>query len=84
MFSLVHDEDRAWLDVVDSWQWLPNKELLWVSEGRGWRHAYAAPRDGSEWRLLTPGEFDIASVEGVDAGGEFIYFIASPTDPVIP
>ena len=78
---LLHDEDAAWLDVVDSWQWLPGKELLWVSENYGWRHAYAAPRDGSQWRLLTPGDFDIESVEGVDGAGEFIYFIASPTDP---
>jgi dipeptidyl-peptidase-4 len=78
---LLHDEDAAWLDVVDSWQWLPGKELLWVSENYGWRHAYAAPRDGSKWRLLTPGDFDIETVEGVDAAGEFIYFIASPTDP---
>jgi dipeptidyl-peptidase-4 len=78
---LLHDEDAAWLDVVDSWQWLPGKELLWISENYGWRHAYAAPRDGSKWRLLTPGDFDIESVEGVDAAGEFIYFIASPTDP---
>ena len=44
--KMLHDEDKAWLDVVDSWQWLPGKELLWVSEGHGWRHAYAAPRDG--------------------------------------
>ncbi|MET0619013.1 MAG: S9 family peptidase [Thermoanaerobaculia bacterium] len=78
--KMLHDEDRAWLDVVDSWQWLPGKELLWVSEGHGWRHAYAAPRDGANWRLLTPGDFDIETVEGVDEKGEFLYFIASPGD----
>ena len=54
---MLHDEDKAWVDVVDSWQWLPGgKELLWVSERDGWRHAYAAPRDGSALRLLTPGD----------------------------
>jgi dipeptidyl-peptidase 4 len=79
--KMLHDDDRAWLDVVESWQWLPNKELLWISEGHGWRHAYAAPRDGSNWRLLTPGDFDVETVEGVDAAGEYLYFIASPTDP---
>ncbi len=79
--KMLHDDDRAWLDVVDSWQWLPGKELLWVSEGHGWRHAYAAPRDGSTWRLLTPGDFDIETVAGVDEEGAYLYFIASPTDP---
>ncbi len=78
--KMLHDEDRAWLDVVESWQWLPAKELLWISEKHGWRHAYAAPRDGTDWRLVTPGNFDIVSVEGVDDRNEFLYFIASPTD----
>jgi dipeptidyl-peptidase-4 len=77
---MLQDEDRAWLDVVDSWQWLPSKELLWVSEKHGWRHAYAASRDGSGMRLVTPGDFDIETVEGVDGPGEFLYFIASPAD----
>ncbi len=31
-------------------------------------------------RLLTPGDFDIVTVEGVDGHGEFLYFIASPDD----
>jgi len=77
---MLHDEDKAWLDVVDSWQWLPSKELLWVSEQHGWRHAYAAPRDATPMRLLTPGDFDILSVEGVDEKSGFLYFIASPED----
>lgn len=77
---MLHDEDKAWLDVVDSWQWLPGKELLWVSEQHGWRHAYAAPRDATPMRLLTPGDFDILSVEGVDEKNGLLYFIASPDD----
>ena len=77
---MLHDEDEAWLDVVDAWQWLPSGDLLWVSERRGWRHAYAAPRDATPMRLLTPGNFDILTVEGLDEKGGFLYFIASPDD----
>ena len=77
---MLHDEDEAWLDVVDSWQWLPSGELLWVSERRGWRHAYAAPRDATPMRLLTPGNFDLLTVEGLDEKGGFLYFVASPDD----
>lgn len=77
---MLHDEDKAWVDVVDDWQWLPSKELLWVSEQHGWRHAYAAPRDATPLRVLTPGEYDILSVDGVDEKGGFLYFIASPDD----
>jgi len=77
---ILHDEDKAWLDVVDGWRWLPGGDLLWVSEQHGWRHAYAAPRDATPMRLLTPGDFDILSVAGVDEKNGLIYFIASPGD----
>ncbi|HEY4228953.1 MAG TPA: S9 family peptidase [Thermoanaerobaculia bacterium] len=79
--KLFRDQDEAWVDVVDSWQWLPGgKDLLWVSERDGWRHAWAAPHDGGELRLLTPGQFDIAAVAGVDEKGGWLYFTASPDD----
>jgi dipeptidyl-peptidase-4 len=54
--------------------------MLWVSERDGWRHAYAAPRDGGAARLLTPGDFDLADVAGVDEKAGLLYFIASPGD----
>jgi dipeptidyl-peptidase-4 len=79
---LLRDEDEAWLDVVDEWQWLPDgRELLWVSERDGWRHLWAAPRGGGAMRLLTPGDFDVLGGVALDEDGG-VYFIASPDDPV--
>ncbi len=81
--KLFRDEDKAWVDVPDSWQWLPGgKELLWVSERDGWRHAWAIPRGPGSPRLITPGAFDILTVEGVDEKAGILYFIASPDDAV--
>ncbi|MFY9550070.1 MAG: S9 family peptidase [Thermoanaerobaculia bacterium] len=78
---LFRDEDKTWVDVVDSWQWLPGgKELLWVSERDGWRHAWAAAKDGGALRLLTPGAYDIVNVDGVDEEAGLLYFTASPGD----
>ncbi len=78
---LFHDEDEAWLDVNDDWPWLPEgRELLWVSERDGWRHAWAASRESGELRLLPSGEFDILSVEAVDEERGHLYFTASPED----
>jgi len=78
---MFRDEDQAWVEVVNAWQWLPGgRELLWVSERDGWRHAWAVSKDTGAFRLLTPGEFDIATVEGVDAKAGLLYFIASPGD----
>ncbi|HEY3204839.1 MAG TPA: S9 family peptidase [Thermoanaerobaculia bacterium] len=78
---LLHDEDKAWLDVVDDWQWLASgKELVWVSEKDGWRHVWAVSRGSGAMRLLTPGNFDILKIEGVDEKAGLLYFIASPED----
>lgn len=77
---LLTDHDDAWLDVVDEWQWISGgRELLWVSERDGWRHAWAVSRDGGRWRCLTPGAIDLTEVVGVAAGR--VYFLASPDDP---
>ena len=81
--KMLHDEDRAWVDVVDSWQWLPGgKDLLWVSEKDGWRHAWAAPHDGGAMRLVTTGDFDVVSVDGLDEKSGWLYFTASPGDAI--
>jgi dipeptidyl-peptidase-4 len=79
---LLRDEDEAWLDVVDEWQWLPDgRELLWVSERDGWRHLWAAPREGGALRLLTPGDLDVVVGVTLDEDGG-VYFIAAPDDAV--
>jgi dipeptidyl-peptidase-4 len=69
----------AWLDVVDDWRWLASGELLWVSERDGWRHAWAVSPRG-EWRCITPGEYDLTAVVGLDEAGGSLYVQASPTD----
>jgi dipeptidyl-peptidase-4 len=76
------ERDSAWLDVVDSWDWLDGgQRFLWISERDGWRHAYSISRDGREVRLLTPGDFDLDDVIAVDTAGGWLYFTASPDNP---
>jgi dipeptidyl-peptidase-4 len=81
--TLVHSEhDAAWVDVVDDLKWLHGgKDFLWVNESDGWRHVYRISRDGKKVTLVTPGNFDAISVEGVDPKEEWIYYIASPENP---
>jgi len=71
-------DSSAWLDVVDDWRWLPGGELLWISERDGWRHAWSVA--GEEWRCLTPGDYDLTAVCGVDEGRGWLYVQASPDD----
>jgi dipeptidyl-peptidase 4 len=77
--SIHHDQDAAWVDVVDDLQWIHGgKDFLWVSEQDGWRHAYLISRDGKQIRLLTSGAFDVIEIVGVDPKDEWLYYIASP------
>ncbi len=80
--TVLTETDAAWLDAVDDLRWLSDGEsFTWISERDGWRHVYVAPRSGQGIRLLTPGEYDVVSVEAVDEKGGWLYFIASPDDP---
>ncbi|HEY0969799.1 MAG TPA: S9 family peptidase [Gemmatimonadales bacterium] len=75
------DTDSAWLDVNDGPQWIDGgRSFLWLSERDGWRHVYAVSRDDGGTRLLTPGDYDVIDVAGVDEKGGWLYVIASPDD----
>ncbi len=75
------DTDEAWVEAMDDFVWLGGgKTLFWLSERDGWRHAYAVSRDGQDVRLLSPGAYDIVSVDAVDEAAGRMYVTASPED----
>ncbi|QDH78487.1 prolyl oligopeptidase family serine peptidase [Echinicola soli] len=55
-----------------------NKAFLRMTENDGWRHAYKVDIATGEKKLLTPTEFDVASIAGVT--DKAIYFHASPAN----
>src|SRR5690349_2605301 len=89
---ILTEKDDAWVDV--SWgdidwdktglargdvEWIDNgKRFLWASERDGWRHIYAISRDGKDVKLITPGNYDVISVDRVDPQNGWMYFAASP------
>lgn len=90
--AILTEKEDTWVDVAwgnIDWdkkglargdvEWLDGgKRFLWASERDGWRHIYSVSRDGTEIRCVTPGNFDVTSVEHVDQAGGWLYFIASP------
>jgi dipeptidyl-peptidase-4 len=90
--TVMTEKDEAWVDV--SWgdidwdkhglargdvEWLDGgKRFLWASERDGWRHVYSVSRDGKDVKCITPGSYDVISVEEVDETGGWLYFAASP------
>lgn len=79
---LFTDRDEAWVEVMDEFHWVDEgRRFLWLSERDGWKHLYSVGVADGAVRLLTPGEFDVISLAGVDHAGGYVYFIASPDEP---
>lgn len=84
MRVIMTERDDAWLDVRDklNLHWLEGgRKFTWLSERDGWRHLYLVSRSGKKIKLLTPGEFDVISMVGLDEERGLAYYIASPDNP---
>ena len=80
--TVFTDTDAAWVEIMDDFVWLRGgRALFWLSERDGWKHAYEVSRDGAGAKLLTPGDYDVVSVDAVDEKGGWLYITASPEDP---
>jgi dipeptidyl-peptidase-4 len=84
------DTDKAWVDIVPL-DWITagtgkthgaEPDLLWISERDGWRHAYRVDRSTGEAKKITNFDGDVISVQAIDDAGGWLYFMASPDDPV--
>jgi dipeptidyl-peptidase-4 len=81
--SIIVEQDSAWTDRVDDVVWLDGgKSFTWLSDRDGWNHVYVISRDGRKSRLVTKGDFDVLDVQGIDPKGGWLYYIASPENPV--
>ena len=79
--TILIEEDEAWIDVHNDLKWLDNgSAFTWLSDRDGWRHLYRITRDGRTITLLTPGEYDVISVEKIDEQSGQVYFVASPNN----
>ena len=80
--TVFTDTDAAWVEIMDDFVWLRGgRALFWLSERDGWKHAYEVSRDGAGAKLLTPGDYDVVSVDAVDEKEGWLYITASPEDP---
>ncbi|KAL9185040.1 hypothetical protein ACHAXT_002817 [Thalassiosira profunda] len=85
------DRDDAWIDLQSA-AWYGEessgirflqggKQFLWLSERNGWRQLLLVNTNGT-CRPLTPATYDVTEIAGVDEGGGWAYYIASPDDPL--
>ncbi len=80
--TILTETGDAWVEVVDNLNWLnEGKAFIWMSERDGWNHLYTGSMTSGEVELITPGDFDVISLEGLDKENGWVYYIASPDNP---
>ncbi len=80
--AVLTEQDEAWIDVSDDLKWLDDgSSFTWVSERDGWRHLYLVSRSGRTLTLLTPGQFDVISIQSIDEMSGWVYYTASLDNP---
>jgi len=93
--AMRSEQDKAWIDIKSmwnggdsfasdpaGWDWIePGKSFVWASEKDGWRHLYKVGFDGKE-SLITQGNYDVISIDLIDAVSGYVYFTASPDSPL--
>lgn len=84
---LFQEENQSWIEVKGVWKkddptgWdflSDGKSFIWVSEKDGWRHVYKIGTEDAEETLLTKGNYDIVTIDGLDEANGKLYFTASP------
>jgi len=79
--TIFVDEDKAWVEVdTDLILYDNGQRFLFTSERDGWKHVYSIDLNGQA-RLLTPGNYDVIRLSGLDEKKGWLYFIASPENP---
>jgi len=79
--TIFVDEDKAWVEVDTNLTIYDNaRRFLFTSERDGWKHVYSVDLNGQA-RLLTPGNYDVIRLSGLDEKRGWLYFIASPANP---
>jgi dipeptidyl-peptidase-4 len=81
--TVFTEQDSTWVEQFDELRFVNRgRDILWRSERSGWTHLYLFPRSGGAPRALTSGAFDVLSVQRVDTLGGWVYYTASPDNPI--
>ncbi|HEY4640869.1 MAG TPA: S9 family peptidase, partial [Thermoanaerobaculia bacterium] len=72
--TLFRETTKAWVDISGNPVWLKDGSFLWLSERSGFKHLYHYSADGKLIAQLTNGPWEVRTLHGIDAAGDWIYF----------
>ncbi|HET7570763.1 MAG TPA: DPP IV N-terminal domain-containing protein [Gammaproteobacteria bacterium] len=80
--TLFSETDPYWIDVTDSLHFLKQGGFIFDTCQDGWQHVWLFDAQGKAVRNLTPGDFNVLSVDGVDEKNGYVYYTAALTGPL--
>jgi dipeptidyl-peptidase-4 len=79
---LIHENGRAWQELLPLPLPLPDGGFLWESERSGHHHVYRYGKDGRLVGAVTAGDWDVKKVHGLGAKGKVLYIDATERSPI--
>jgi len=80
---IMTDSDSAWVEYAHRPIWFDGgKQFLFESERDGYAHVYLYTRAGALVRRVTTGNWDVATVHGIDAKARVMYFTGTIDGPL--
>ncbi|MEB2341421.1 MAG: S9 family peptidase [Flavobacteriia bacterium] len=80
--QLIYKETSpTYIEVTHDLHFLEDGGFILTNEQDGWNHIVWNSADGKMQRVLTPGNYDVLDVLGVDGKGKRVFFTASKQDP---
>jgi dipeptidyl-peptidase-4 len=75
--AVMEETSDVWINLHDMFRPLPDGRFVWASERTGFCHLYLYEGDGALVRQLTDGDWQVDSVDGVDAELGRVWFSAT-------
>ncbi len=81
--TIIEDENSTWIDVEQDLFFLrEKKQVVWLSERSGFKHAYLYDFAGNLQNQVTSGDWEISALAGVDDVNQWLYFYGKKDSPI--
>ncbi|MBZ0207081.1 MAG: S9 family peptidase [Flavobacteriales bacterium] len=78
---IYKETSPTYIEVTNDLHFLKDGSFILTNEQDGWNHIVWNSADGGTQRILTPGNYDVVAVNGVDEKGKRVLFTASKLNP---
>lgn len=72
--SVLHETDKAYIDITDNLTFLNDNSFIWTSEKDGYNHIYHYNKTGKLLNQITKGNWEVTSYYGFDNKSGNIFY----------